>query len=128
LSREKPALEINRDIADPITPPDIFLTPRQQRVLRYLARRRMRNARIIKRSTHDRAVRETSLHAKTQPLRLAPAPTASTMTHNQGVTHAPITPVPAGEPIASSVAASAHTIPIPESPEEDPLLPLVSTL
>src|SRR5438874_1595209 len=50
LSREKPALEINRDIADPITPPDIFLTPRQQRVLRYLARRRMRNARIVKRS------------------------------------------------------------------------------
>ena len=46
---KKPALETNRNIADPITPTGIILTPRQQRVLRYLARRRMRNARIIKR-------------------------------------------------------------------------------
>src|SRR5207248_4966618 len=45
-----------------------------------------------------------------------------------GVTYAPITPVPADGPIASPVAAPAHTIPIPESPEEDSLLPVVSRL
>ncbi len=55
------------DSPDPITP-EIHLTPRQQRVLRYLARRRMRNASITRRtysnypgdkepldSTHDSA-------------------------------------------------------------------------
>ena len=49
---DTPSLEANnRSTADPITPSDITLTPRQQRVLRYLARRGMRNARIIKRPT-----------------------------------------------------------------------------
>jgi len=130
LSREKLALEINRDIADPITPTDIILTPRQQRVLRYLARRRMRNARIIKRSTYDNALKETSLNAETQPVHLdtcppdrVPEPAPGTMTDNQGVTYAPITPVPADEPGESPVPAPDHTLPIPEPPEEVPLLP-----
>ena len=127
LSREKPALEIDRDIADPITPTDIILTPRQQRVLRYLARRRMRNARIIKRSTHDNALKETSLNTETQPVHLVPEPAPATMTDNQGVTYAPITPVPADEPIASPVPAPAHTIPMPELPEKVPLLPAKDT-
>jgi hypothetical protein len=127
LSREKPALEINRDIADPITPTDIILTPRQQRALRYLARRRMRNARIIKRSTHDMAVKEASLHAETQPIHLAPEPAPGTMTDNQGVTYAPITPVPADEPVVSPVPAPAHTLPMPELPEKVPLLPAKDT-
>ena len=117
LSREKPALEIDRDIADPITPTDIILTPRQQRVLRYLARRRMRNARIIKRSTHDNALKETSLNTETQPVHLVPEPAPATMTDNQGVTYAPITPVPADEPIAPPVPAPVHTIPMPELPD-----------
>jgi len=38
--------------AEPTTP-NIQLTPRQQRVFRYLARRRMRHARIVRRSTND---------------------------------------------------------------------------
>ncbi len=33
--------------------PSIQLTPRQQRVFQYLARRRMRHARIVRRSTHE---------------------------------------------------------------------------
>src|SRR5579863_1937759 len=37
------------DSPNPITP-EIHLTPRQQRVLRYLARRRMRNASITRRT------------------------------------------------------------------------------
>src|SRR5205807_9015069 len=121
------ALEINRDIADPITPTDIILTPRQQRALRYLARRRMRNARIIKRSTHDMALKEASLHAETQPIHLAPEPAPATMTDNQGVTYAPITPVPADEPVVSPVPAPAHTLPMPELPEKVPLLPAKDT-
>src|SRR2546425_5659165 len=91
LSREKPALEAKGDIADPITPTEIILTPRQQRVLRYLARRRMRNARIIKR--YDNAVEETSLNAETRPAHLAPGPAVGTKTNHQGAAPVPITPL-----------------------------------
>src|SRR5579859_7997231 len=40
------------------TPPVVELTARQQRVLHYLARRRMRNARIIRRPTYGSIVEE----------------------------------------------------------------------
>ncbi|MFL5703756.1 MAG: hypothetical protein ACJ8AG_13130, partial [Ktedonobacteraceae bacterium] len=43
---------VKRTTSDPITP-DIQLTPRQQRVLTYLGRRRMRNAHISKRKSLD---------------------------------------------------------------------------
>ncbi|MFL5694966.1 MAG: transglycosylase domain-containing protein [Ktedonobacteraceae bacterium] len=43
---------VKRTTSDPITP-DIQLTPRQQRVLTYLGRRRMRNAHISKRISLD---------------------------------------------------------------------------
>src|SRR5258708_13079657 len=43
---------VKRTTLDPITP-DIQLTPRQQRALAYLSRRRMRNARIRKRMSLD---------------------------------------------------------------------------
>src|SRR6266516_3244090 len=116
LRRKKPALETNRDIADPITPTEIILTPRQQRVLRYLARRRMRNARIIKR--YDNAVEETSLNAETRPAHLAPGPAVGTKTNHQGAAPVPITPLPANEPIEAPVPAPIHTTPIPEPIDE----------
>src|SRR3989440_11749019 len=68
---KKPALETNRNIVDPITPTGIILTPRQQRVLSYLARRRMRNARIIKRPTYDNTAIEAPVPA---PARTTPIP------------------------------------------------------
>ncbi len=49
---EERAAEAQRKTGDPITP-DIHLTPRQQRVLAYLARRRMRNPRISRRIVPD---------------------------------------------------------------------------
>jgi len=42
----------NNAALDPVTPTDITLTRQQQRVLNYLARRRMRNAHITKRQTY----------------------------------------------------------------------------
>src|SRR5207248_3365466 len=56
LSRphETPSManEDNNATLDPTTPTDFTLTSRQQRVLNYLARRRMRSARITKRQTY----------------------------------------------------------------------------
>src|ERR1051326_1646762 len=64
-----PSLETNNmSTADPITSSDITLTPRQQRVLRYLARRRMRNAYIIKRSTHDKRVIKSLAPVRATPI------------------------------------------------------------
>lgn len=64
-----PSLEANdTSTADPITSSDITLTPRQQRVLRYLARRRMRNAHIIKRSTHDKRVIKALSSVRATPI------------------------------------------------------------
>ncbi len=48
-----PAGPHKRHPSDEPTTPNIQLTPRQQRVFRYLARRRMRHARIVRRSTND---------------------------------------------------------------------------
>ena len=55
LTGQKSAFQSPGSALDPITP-EVHLTPRQQRVLKYLARRRMRNARIIKRSPPASAV------------------------------------------------------------------------
>src|SRR5258708_39965450 len=51
-TEETQTREVKRTTSDPITP-DIQLTPRQQRALKYLGRRRMRNARISKRMQLD---------------------------------------------------------------------------
>jgi membrane peptidoglycan carboxypeptidase len=51
-TEETQTREVKRTTSDPITP-DIQLTTRQQRVLKYLGRRRMRNARISKRMQLD---------------------------------------------------------------------------
>ncbi|MFL5626677.1 MAG: transglycosylase domain-containing protein [Ktedonobacteraceae bacterium] len=54
-SQEELAAGAQRKTGDPITP-DVQLTPRQQRVLSYLARRRMRKPRISRRvAPHDEA-------------------------------------------------------------------------
>src|SRR6266571_2156146 len=138
LSREKPALEINRDIADPITPTDIILTPRQQRVLRYLARRRMRNARIIKRSTYDSTAIEAPVPAptRTTPIpepvdapgeaeqSLIDVPSISTQTlHTTSLPEAIIVPGEAEqlpEEIFLKSTQPLHTPPIPELPGKVP--------
>ena len=54
LSPETPSMTDGQNTAqvNPTTPTDSTHTPRQQRVLRYLARRGMRNARITKRQTY----------------------------------------------------------------------------
>src|SRR5437764_15213249 len=68
---KKPALETDRNIADPITPTGIILTPRQQRVWRYLARSPTRNARITNPPTHDNTAIEASAQS---PARTTPSP------------------------------------------------------
>ena len=52
--------------SDPTTPANITLTSRQQRVLAYLARRRMRHARITKRQTYADIV-ETMHNSDDEP-------------------------------------------------------------
>ncbi len=71
--------------SEPTTPADITLTPRQQRALAYLARRRMRSARITKRQTYADIV-ETMHNNDDEPTPdpLTPIPT----------THNPDTPPP----------------------------------
>ena len=55
------------NLTDPITP-DIQLTPRQQRVLHYLARRRMRNGSITRRTQPDHRLDSTHDRFPTTPL------------------------------------------------------------
>ena len=54
-------------LEDPLTPKDIKLTARQQRVLHYLARRRMRNARITTRRPTSGDLATTAPDEETQP-------------------------------------------------------------
>src|SRR6266571_3518436 len=133
-SGKKPALETNRNIADPITPTGIILTPRQQRVLRYLARRRMRNARIIKRPTYDSTAIEAPVPApaRTTPIpepvdapgeseqSLIDVPSISTQTlHTTSLPEAIIVPGEAKqlpEEVFLTSTQPLHTPPIPELP------------
>ncbi|GAC1343959.1 MAG: hypothetical protein NVSMB27_04380 [Ktedonobacteraceae bacterium] len=59
-SEEKSPAEIRKPLADSSTP-KVSLTAHQQRVLQYLARRRMRHARISKRSSRDHTLAEDAV-------------------------------------------------------------------
>lgn len=61
---------------DPITP-DVQLTPRQQRVLHYLARRRMRNVAIISRTQPEKVPDSTNNMPSTTPAALTDAPVSN---------------------------------------------------
>ena len=80
---------------DPVTPTDVKLTPRQQRVLHYLARRRMRHARITQRQSH-------SNKSEVELEDLEPTPQKETIITPKHVTPitpiAPVTPIPASFP------------------------------
>ena len=80
---------------DPVTPTDVKLTPRQQRVLHYLARRRMRHARITQRQSH-------SNKSEVEMEDLEPTPQKETIITPKHVTPitpiAPVTPIPASFP------------------------------
>src|SRR2546421_19051 len=135
---KKPALEADRNIADPITPAGIILTPRQQRVLRYLARRRMRNARIIKRPTYDNTAIEAPVPAPahTTPIpepvdalgeaeqSLIDVPSISTQTlHTTSLPEAIIVPGEAKqlpEEVFLTSTQPLHTLPVPELPGKVP--------
>ena len=65
----------NNATLDPTTPTDFTLTSRQQRVLNYLARRRMRSARITKRQTYADLLETQHNNDKPAPDPLTPAPT-----------------------------------------------------
>src|SRR5438876_7716954 len=137
-SRKKPALEAKGDIVDPITPTGIILTPRQRRVLRYLARRRMRNARIIKRPTYDNTAIEAPVPAptRTTPIpepvdapgeaeqSLIDVPSISTQTlHTTSLPEAIIVPGEAEqlpEEVFLTSTQPLHTPPIPELPGKVP--------
>src|SRR6266581_4005240 len=106
-SGKKPALETNRNIADPITPTGIILTPRQQRVLRYLARRRMRNARIIKRPTYDNTAIEAPVPAPARTMSI-PEPVDA-----PGELPAPARTTPIPEPVDAPGESEQSLIDVP---------------
>ena len=87
LSRphETPSManEDNNATLDPTTPTDFTLTSRQQRVLNYLARRRMRSARITKRQTYADLLETQHNNDKPVPDPLTPAPTTPESSANQ---------------------------------------------
>ena len=112
---------------DPITP-DIQLTPRQQRVLHYLARRRARNIAIKSRTQPDGILDSNGAIISTTPAPLTPAPVSDAQVfetiHTEQVTHASIidsvptiTPVPPGVPVhLPKVRAAPFRIAVPHSP------------
>ncbi|GAC1349957.1 MAG: hypothetical protein NVSMB27_27950 [Ktedonobacteraceae bacterium] len=70
----------NEPTSDPGTPAptELTLTPRQQRALTYLARRRMRSARITKRQTYADIIEAThKAHVKPIPDPITPPPTTT---------------------------------------------------
>ena len=95
-------------IPDPVTPTDVELSPRQQRVLRYLARRRMRNAHISKRTTP--ATPATVSHSDSN---FEPTVTSATPT-------TPTTPaaVSRSDSNFDPQAASPLTAPIPDASDD----------
>ena len=95
---------------DPVTPTDVMLTPRQQRVLHYLARRRMRNAHISKRATPTTPTTvshsDSNFDPQAAPLLTPTGPDASQdnrQAPKKPISITPITPVPPVSPISSAL-------------------------